>query len=144
MIYAMLTMVLLTFAVAVYLFLLRVNAVKKGEVRISYFRLNKDKAMPDRDVPDRLLQAARNYSNLFEVPTLFYVGCALTLALHLESAATLVLSWVFVGSRIVHSWIHLSYNNVLHRVKAFMLGNICVLLIWIMLVLQYAANQQPL
>ena len=139
MIYAMLTMVLLTFAVAVYLFLLRVNAVKKGEVRISYFRLNNGK-----DVPDRLLQAARNYSNLFEVPTLFYVGCALTLALHLESAATLVLSWVFVGSRIVHSWIHLSYNNVLHRMKAFMLGNICVLLIWVMLVLQYAANQQPL
>lgn len=135
MVYAMFTMILLTFAIAIYLFVLRVNAIKKGQVKISQFRLNNN-----ADVPDRLVQAARNYSNLFEVPLLFYIAGVLALALHLETITLVILSWMFVISRLIHSWIHLTSNNVLHRLKAFMFGNICVLLMWTILIWQYATG----
>lgn len=135
MVYAMFTMIVLTFAIAIYLFILRVNAVKKGQVKLSQFRLNNN-----ADVPDRLVQAARNYSNLFEVPLLFYIAGVVALALHLESTTLIILSWMFVISRLIHSWIHLTSNNVLHRLKAFMFGNICVLLMWAILVWQYATS----
>ena len=136
MLYAMLAMILLTFSVAIYMFRLRVAAVKTGKVKLSEFRLNNS-----ANLPDKITQASRNYSNLFEVPVFFYIAGTLTITLQLENAAILILSWIFVGARIAHSWIHLTSNNVLHRLKAFMLGNISVFLIWLMLILQYTANQ---
>jgi hypothetical protein len=32
---------------------------------------------------------------------------------------TLVLAWAFVASRLVHSFIHVGANNVVHRLFAF-------------------------
>lgn len=135
MIYAMFAMILLTFSVAVYLFKLRVAAVKSGEVKISAFRLNDTATMPTN-----MLQAARNYSNLFEMPTLFYVAGAVYIAVGFHSPTIILLSWLFVGTRIVHSWIHITNNNVIRRMQAFMTGNVCVLLIWILMVWEYASR----
>jgi hypothetical protein len=135
MIYSMFAMVLLTFGIALYMFKLRVNAVRSGQVKLSYFRLN-----TGAEAPPHLTQAARNYSNLFEMPLLFYVAATLALALNLESAAMVILSWLFVAARIAHSWIHLTSNNVIHRLTAFMFGNICVLLIWILILWEYHAH----
>jgi len=136
MIYTMFAMVLLTFAVAVYMFRLRVTAVRSGQLKLSHFRLNNES-----DIPTKLTQASRNYSNLFEMPVLFYVAGSLAIALHLENTFITSLSWIFVASRMIHSYIHLTYNNVIHRLQAFMLGNICILLIWGIIVLHYTTNQ---
>lgn len=136
MIYAMFAMILLTFAVAVHLFRLRVAAVKTGNVKLSAFRLNTNEAMPTN-----MLQAARNYSNLFEVPVLFYTAGAVYIALGVESPAIILLGWLFVATRIVHSWIHLTSNNVIRRMQAFMAGNVCVLLIWVIVLWEYTNRQ---
>lgn len=133
MLYAMFTMILLTCLVAGHLLRLRIAAVKAGEVKLSAFRLNNN-----TDQPAHLQQASRNFSNLFEVPMLFYVGCALTLALHLETTAALVFAWLFVATRVLHSWIHLTNNNVIRRMQIFMVSNLCMLLIWISLVWHYS------
>ena len=135
MIYAMFAMILLTSAVAGYLLKLRIAAVKAGEISLGSFRLN-----TSTDVPPKITQAARNFSNLFEVPVLFYIAGALALALHLETASMIVLSWIFVIARVVHSWIHLTNNNVIHRMQAFVLASVCVLLIWILIMLQYITH----
>ena len=134
MIYSMFAMILLTLAVAGYLLKLRVDAVKKGEVRLGSFRLNNSEG-----IPANMIQASRNYSNLFEMPVLFYCAAILALLLHLDTPALLILSWLFVISRAVHSWIHITSNNVIRRMQVFMAGNICILLMWIILVWRYAA-----
>lgn len=134
MLYPMFAMVILTCAVAIYLFRLRVKAVKAGEIRLSQFRLNTG------EVPDAINQAARNYSNLFEVPVLFYTAGAIAIALGIQVPAMIITAWIFVLARIVHSWIHLTGNNVIHRLWAYMLGNICVLVIWGILVASYATR----
>jgi hypothetical protein len=132
MIYAMFAMILLTFSVAYYMFRLRVKAVKTGHLKLSYFRLN-----AGVEAPANITQAARNYSNLFEVPVLFYTAGTLAIALNVESTIMIIVSWIFVISRVAHSWIHLTNNNVIQRMRVFMLGNLCVLLIWGQLVWQY-------
>ena len=133
MIYAMFAMILLTFIVAAYLLKLRVAAVKSGEVKLSSFRLNNGD-----DTPPALIQASRNYSNLFEIPTLFYCAAILTILLKLETPVMVLLGWLFVSSRVAHSWIHLTSNNVIRRMQAFVFGNICVLLMWIILITKYS------
>lgn len=135
MIYSMFAMILLTFGVAAYMLKLRVAAVKSGKIKLSAFRLNNTDSMPPE-----LLQVARNYSNLFEVPILFYTAGTLVLVLGMDSAVTSLLGWLFVLSRIIHSWIHLSSNNVIRRMQAYMAGNFCVLLIWILIVWNYHAK----
>lgn len=134
MLYPLFAMVLVTFAVAVYLFRLRVKAVKSGEVRLSQFRLN------NGEIPESMAKAARNYTNLFEVPMLFYTAGAIAIALGIQVPAMIITAWIFVLARIAHSWIHLTGNNVIHRMRAYMLGNICVLVIWGILVANYATR----
>lgn len=134
MLYPMFAMVLVTFAVAIYLFRLRFKAIRGGELRLSQFRLNTG------EMPDKMAQAARNYSNLFEVPVLFYAAGATALALGIQTSAMVIVAWVFVVARIIHSLIHLTGNNVIYRLYAYMLGNICVLLLWGLLVASYAAR----
>lgn len=134
MLYPLFAMVLVTFVVAIHLFRLRVKAVKAGEIRLSQFRLN------NSEVPDSIAQAARNYTNLFEVPVLFYTAGAIAIALGIQVPAMIITAWIFVLARIAHSWIHLTSNNVIYRMRAYMLGNICVLVIWSILVASYATR----
>ena len=134
MLYPMFAMVILTCAVAIHLFRLRVKAVKAGDVRISQFRLNTG------EVSDAMTQAARNYTNLFEVPVLFYAAGAIAIALGIQPRLMIITAWIFVAARIAHSWIHLHENNVIHRLRAYMLGNICMLMMWLILVISYATR----
>ena len=136
MIYAMFAMILLTFTVGAQLFRLRRTAIKSGQVTLGSFRLNNNPK-----TPTHMLQAMRNYSNLFEVPTLFYAAGILALTLNVDSVVVILLAWLFVITRAIHSWIHLTYNNVIHRMQAFMAGNVCVVLMWLLLVLNYSSHQ---
>ena len=44
------------------------------------------------------------------------------------------LAWLFVVARLIHTGIHLSYNNVMHRLIVFGVGNLSVLGMWISIV----------
>jgi len=77
--------------------------------------------------------AADNFRNLFEIPVLFYaVCCALAIA-DAESAAQLSLAWLFVGLRAVHTFIHLTYNRVMHRFTVYVLSSVVVFVMWVLL-----------
>ena len=41
-------------------------------------------------------------------------------------ALLLSLAWSFVALRAVHSLIHCSYNRVMHRFVAYLLGGLCL------------------
>lgn len=129
MFYPMFAMVLLTFIVTLYLVYVRIQAVRRRQLPVSYFRLNSGTA----DVPVQAATAARHYSNLFEVPLLFYVTCLVAIQMGLQGPTMVTLAWIFVISRIVHTLIHLSYNKVLHRMLAFATGVFCVLIMWVLM-----------
>jgi len=75
-------------------------------------------------------QAAENFRNLFELPVLFYLALVVAALTAQAGTAVLVLAWLFVALRVVHSAIHCSYNKVMHRFQAYLAGCIVLWLLW--------------
>lgn len=75
-------------------------------------------------------RAADNFRNLFELPVLFYVALVVAAIAGLVTTTTLVLAWLFVVLRIVHSAIHCSYNKVMHRFQAHVAGGVVLWALW--------------
>ena len=134
MIYPMFAMVLLTAVIGLIAVRARFRSVATGEMEGKYYRL-----MSGSEVSDHVQQTTRSYNNQFEVPILFFAGCLGYLALGIESGAAVAIAWVFIASRLVHACIHLTYNNVYHRLAAYFAGVISVLALWSVLVWKFAS-----
>ena len=79
--------------------------------------------------PDEVRKVANNIRNQFQVPVLFFV---LTLALFARGSVDLLalaIAWLFVASRLVHSYIHIGSNYVPNRTRVFTVGVLCVLVL---------------
>ena len=126
MIIAMSAMVFLTAVIGLMALMTRINSVRSGKVNLHYFKL-----MSGYEVPEALAVTSRAFSNQFEVPLLFYVVTVLYLFLMPNDTLGFALAWLFVFSRYVHAYIHLTYNHVIHRLVAFIFGFICVIIMWI-------------
>lgn len=130
MLIAMFMMVLLTFIVGIITVTVRIKNVKKGKMSRKYFRL-----MQGEGLPDLVTKTTRNFNNQFELPVLFYVVCTLFISLKIQSEFALCTAVVFVISRYLHAAIHISYNNVMHRMISFFIGFICILAMWVNLLI---------
>lgn len=75
-------------------------------------------------------QSLDNFSNLFELPVLFYVLCLAMVATGMGTAGYVTAAWVFVALRAAHSLIHVTYNRVFHRFVAWMLGAAWLFAMW--------------
>ena len=126
--YPALAMVFLTFMVGFVLVGLRIRAVRSGEVNPRYFLLNRGAKLPEH-----LVRLEQHFSNLFELPLLFYF-LVLTLYVtgHVDKLM-LGLLWLFVASRIVHTVIHTTANRLVWRMRSYLLGGILLLLGWVLL-----------
>lgn len=103
----------------------RFRAAGKGQVNVEDFRYGESER-----VPDAVRLPNRNFMNLLEVPVLFYVaGFTAFLTGHVDGLI-LGLAWAYVGLRVGHSLVHLSYNNVFHRLSLFALSNVVVSVMW--------------
>lgn len=80
--------------------------------------------------------AADNFRNLFEVPVLFFAACLTLAVLGMVTPLQLGLAWAFVALRVVHSFIQLTFNNVMHRFRVYLLSTLCVLAMWAVLAFQ--------
>ncbi len=131
MIYPMFLMVLLTFVVGIIAFFARVKSVKSKSVDPRAYKL-----MDANHYPELVIKTTRNFNNQFEVPLLFYIGCLAYLVLDITSTLALYLAWVFVILRVVHSFIHITYNHLLHRIAVFWLSFFVVFTLWVILILE--------
>jgi hypothetical protein len=117
---------LLTFVVLLLIPVRRFRAAFAGQVVAVDFRYGESTRVPGEvSIPNR------NYMNLLELPVLFYVVCVLNyVTAPTVSAGTLALAWLYVGLRAVHSLVHLTYNNVMHRLAVFVAGNVVLASLW--------------
>ncbi|MBX3482165.1 MAPEG family protein [Phenylobacterium sp.] len=118
---------LLTFLVLGLIPVRRFRAAFAGRVTRDDFRFGESPAVPgDVSIPNR------NLMNLLELPVLFYVaGLMYFVAGRLDQAA-LVLAWAYVALRVVHSAVHLTYNNVLHRLIVYAVSNGVLMAFWLL------------
>ena len=82
-------------------------------------------------VPPQVALPNRNYMNLLEAPLLFYVVCVALYSVRAVDAVAVWLAVAYVALRIVHSLIHLTYNNVMHRLVPFGLSNVVLAAAWV-------------
>jgi hypothetical protein len=81
--------------------------------------------------PTHTAQIGNCFSNQFEVPVLFYVLIALALPLRHADFVIVLLSWVFVVTRLAHAGIFVTSNDVRSRSLAWFAGALVVLAMWI-------------
>lgn len=114
---------------ATYMFLGRANAVRKGLVKMKFYRAQVGEAPPEA-----VVVVGRHYDNQFQVPILFFITCLAHMQAGQINNLTIGLAWFFVLSRFAHSLVMLGKNNVLHRAVAFALGWIAIVAMWVQLV----------
>lgn len=78
-----------------------------------------------------------NLSNQFEWPLFFHVAAVLLLASG-PTVASLLLAWIFVGGRLLHSLVQIGSRNVRLRGLIITINFLAVLGLWILLVLARA------
>ncbi|RWM15169.1 MAPEG family protein [Mesorhizobium sp.] len=120
----MLAHVLLVYIVYLVMLKRRYLAVKSGEAKISQYKVRSTE-------PASSVTVANNLINQFELPVLFHVLCLALFVTNGVNYLTLVLMWLFVVTRYVHAWVHLTRNYMLHRSRAFFLGAGILLVAWI-------------
>lgn len=117
---------MLTFAVLVYTGYKRFSAGFAGRVKAHDFRYGENANVP----PDVAL-ANRSFMNLLEAPVLFYTVCIAAYVTHLAGPTLLALAWVYVALRFVHTFVHLSYNKILHRFLTYAASNVVLVGMWL-------------
>jgi len=127
-IYPAATLVCWTMIISLLLVTIRFRLVRSAQVNPGYFKLNRGSKMPDYHT--RLEQ---HYSNLFEFPILFYAVVATLLASNMVDNNFILMAWAYVALRLIHTLVHTTYNNVIHRLLVF--GASCFLVVgmWIRL-----------
>ncbi len=134
--YPVFALALLTALVLAQIPIARFRSAFRREVKPSDFKFGESPAVPAHvGIPNR------NYMNLLELPVLFYVVCLLIYVTNVTSPAMLNVAWAYVGLRVVHSVIHLSYNNVIHRLVVFAVSNFVLIALWVLAALQLQAAQ---
>ena len=128
--YPLLPVVFLNFFVIFHMRYVIEKAIKKREVRYSWFRVYEGPA------PEYLLAARHHYKNFFEIPVLFYLLCIILSVIDDVRDLGLWIAWLFGVFKLIHSYIRLTSNYVPNRAYAFY---ICVLLLlggWIYLAIR--------
>ncbi len=106
-------------------FLTRLSSTKNRQVRVSYFKNYQG------DAPENLIVIGRHFDNQFQVPLLFLVTCLSTHIFDATNSSAIWLAWLFIASRMIHSFVHLISNNVIRRAISYFVGILCVLGMWI-------------
>ena len=120
-----------------YLGTIRIPMVIKGEVRID------DIALERKGWPKREWQASNAFDNQFQLPVLFYVGAGLALYFG-ATLFELGLAWLFVASRYVHAFVHVTDNHVIRRFAAYFVGLALLCVFWLDLAVRLVlALQRP-
>jgi len=120
------SLALLTFCVLGLMPIRRVGAVWKKELTSDDFRYGESTRVSGYvSIPNRAMM------NLLELPVLFYVICVMSYMTDSVGSLILYSAWIYVGLRFAHTAIHLTYNNVVHRLIAFAASNFVLIGMWV-------------
>jgi hypothetical protein len=124
--YPVAALVALTFAVLLLIPIARFRAAFRGQVKAKDFRYGES-----ANVPGAVALPNRNLMNLLELPLLFYVVCVALYVTGTVDTVALTLAWMYVALRAAHSAVHLTYNNVIHRLAVYAASCAVLAALWI-------------
>ena len=117
----------LTFGVLLLIPIRRFRAGALGQITADDFKFGESVTVPGHvSIPNRAMM------NLLELPMLFYVGSLMFFVTGKVDGVALGVAWTYVALRFVHSAIHLTYNNVRHRLIPFAASNVVLIVYWVL------------
>lgn len=120
-------MVILTLIAWIRMFMLRIPAMQKANIDIKVVRSQKLKEL----LPEETNISAEHFVNLFEMPVLFYLLSVVLYVTHTLNPFFVYGCFAFVAFRYLHTFIHLSYNNVMHRFISYMISSLILWAMWL-------------
>ena len=117
--------VALTFGLGFWAGVLRVQLVRSGTVQA------RDIALGQPGWPEQATKVINAYHNQLELPFLYYLLIVLVLVVSPATPGMVLLSWLFVISRLFHALIHVTTNNVSRRFFVFLAGVALLTLMWL-------------
>jgi hypothetical protein len=122
--------VILTFILIFWLATLRAPAFRKGLVR------PEDVDLRQPNWPKQTMQVGNSFANQFELPVQFYVLTILSIITKHADIIFVVLAWVFVLSRVAHSLVHVTSNNLKQRGPYFGIGVFVLAIMWLIFIVK--------
>ena len=113
------------------------GARKKKDLKAGTVDLEKA-AMDNEAWGKAVVLTSRNLANQFQIPVLFYVLCLILAGIDGVTSASLLVAWLFVVSRYVHAYVHVTSNYVPMRLRAFISGVVLLVALLLMAVIALA------
>jgi hypothetical protein len=112
--------VLIQLSLTLLMFLLlgvrKTRAIKAGNVDRT------KTALDNKAWPEDVVKVSNNIANQFQTPVLFYMLCILFYVTNTVSTLVIVLAWIYVISRLIHAYVHITSNYVPARFKIFIVS----------------------
>ena len=131
----MIAFTLLVFLLWMQLGFVRISGSRRGVISPEYIRLGSGSTPPEY-----VVAIHRHFSNLFEVPLLFYAGCISLFVLDGVDTLAMALTWLFVLMRCVHTLIVLRTNRPQQRVGPYVLSCCAVWGLWFLVLWRATAS----
>ncbi|WP_444894595.1 MAPEG family protein [Microbulbifer sp. TRSA001] len=102
----------------------RLPAVKKAKLKLDP---NAPRGEQMSTLPPHVRWKADNYNHLMEQPTIFYALAISLAVLGAGDGINFILAWTYVGIRVIHSIVQVTFNKIEIRFLIFALSNIPLL-----------------
>ena len=122
--------VALIVVLAVWMLRERAGALRRGEVRVG------DIVLGQPAWPARATQVSNSFHNQLQLPLLFFVLVILAMMTRKADLLFVVMSWLFVASRILHVAVHTGPNRMGSRFGAYAAGFVLLLAMWVIFALR--------
>jgi hypothetical protein len=126
---------LLTIAVLLLVAVRRFAASFAKQVTAEDFRYGESER-----VPGHVALPNRAYMNLLEAPVLFYIAALIYYVTGRVDNHAVLMAWIYVALRLIQTLVHLTYNNVMHRLIVFAISNFVLAGLWVALASRLLAS----
>lgn len=126
-------MTFFVFYIAVFMVIqyrMRVRSTQSGDLSPKYFYAYNPAKFPPSE---KVIVWQNHYTNTFQVPVMFMIGCVAHMVVGAANGVTLGLAWAFVALRVWHGIEHLGRNRLSWRPGLFFVGVLVVLAMYLQL-----------
>ena len=120
-------LILLTFVIGLIHTIASVNLMGKGKD----WEESGIPIEPYKDAPLHLKIIKNNISNIFEFSVIFYFLIGVVVFIEIESTFLLICSWLYLFFRVIHSIVHICFNNTAARGAIWIFSQTALLLLFL-------------
>lgn len=123
-------LILWTMLMWLWMYVTRIPAMNKAKIDTANLKGGTGASL-DELLPAEVQWKAHNYNHLLAEPTLFYAIALVLATIGQGGGYNLIIAWIYVGLRVLHSLIQATVNRVMFRFLVFMLSSICIIILTI-------------